>query len=86
MPDLDNFVGAIMAKKIVLGLPDPCRVHLKGFWGNIENHQNGVGKSEKMKVLRMRFSIVENVPTSRGIIFKISRGSQRPYRAKSKKI
>ena len=38
-----------------------------------------------MKVIRMRFSIVENVPMSDDIIFKISRGSQRPYGAKSKK-
>ena len=33
----------------------------------------------------MRFSIVENVAMSDDIIFKISRGSQRPYGAKSKK-
>ena len=42
-------------------------------------------KSRKIKVLRMRFSIVENVPMSDDIIFKLSRGSQRPYGAKSKK-
>ena len=40
---------------------------------------------KNIKVLRMRLSIVENTPTSDDIIFKISRGSQRPYRAKSKK-
>ena len=43
-------------------------------------------KSRKLKVLRMGFSIVENTPTSDDIIFKLSRGSQRPYRAKFKKI
>ena len=37
-----------------------------------------------MKFLRMRFSVLENVPTSDDIIFKLSRGSQRPYGAKSK--
>ena len=42
-------------------------------------------KSQKMKVPRMRFSIVENVPVSDDIILEVSRGSQRPYRAKSKK-
>ena len=33
----------------------------------------------------MRFSIVENTHRFCDIIFKVSRGSQRPYRAKSKK-
>ena len=41
-----------------------------------------VKKSRKMKVLRMRSSIVENVPTPRETIFKLSPASQLPYRAK----
>ena len=40
-------------------------------------------KSQKMKVLRMKFSIVENVRTSRDIIFKLSPASQRPYGGKT---
>ena len=36
------------------------------------------------KSLGMVFSIVENVPTSRESIFMLSRGSQRPYRKKTK--
>ena len=44
----------------------------------------GSKKRRKMKVLRMKFSIVENVPTPRGIIFKLCTASQLPYRAKSK--
>ena len=40
-------------------------------------------KSQKMKVLRMKFSIVENVPTPRESIFKLSTASQLAYRAKS---
>ena len=37
-----------------------------------------VEKSPKMKVLRMKFSILENVPTPRERIFKLSPASQRP--------
>ena len=44
-----------------------------------------VKNSQKMKVLRMKFSIVENVPTSDDIIFKLSPASQLPYNAKIKK-
>ena len=57
------------------------RTHLPTF----KNHQNRVPKSQQYKVLRMRFSILENVPTLHDILFKLSRGCQRPYRAKSKK-
>ncbi len=39
-------------------------------------------KKVKKKVLRMKFSIVENVPTSRDSIFKLSPASQRPPGAK----
>ncbi len=38
-------------------------------------------KLEKMKVLRMKFSIVEHVPTPWGSIFELGRASQGPYRA-----
>ena len=38
-----------------------------------------------MKVLRMTFAIVENVPTPWESIFKLFPASQRPYRAKIKK-
>ena len=39
----------------------------------------GLPKSRKMKVLRMGLPGVENVPTPRGSIFKLSRASQLPY-------
>ena len=35
-----------------------------------------VKKYKEIKVLRMEFSIVENVPTSYGIIFSLFRGPQ----------
>ena len=38
-----------------------------------------------MKVLRMAYSIVENVPTPRESIFKLFPASQHPYRAKNQK-
>jgi len=44
-----------------------------------------VKKSPKMKVLRMKFSIVENVRMLRGIIFKLPRASQLPSGAKIQK-
>ena len=44
----------------------------------------GSKKVDFLKVLRMGFSIVENVPTPCGIIFKLCTASQLPYRAKSK--
>ena len=50
--------------------------------GRLENGR----KSKKKKVLRMKFSIVENVPTSRDSIFKLSPASQRPSGAKNQKI
>ena len=31
MPDFDTFLGAMMGKNIVLELPGPCRVILRGF-------------------------------------------------------
>ena len=34
-PDLDTFMCALMAKTIVPGLGGPCRMHLRGFGGNI---------------------------------------------------
>ncbi len=43
-----------------------------------------VEKTE-IKVLRMKFSIVENVPTSRDSIFKLSPASQRPSGEKKHK-
>ena len=43
----------------------------------------GPEESQKIKVLRMGFSIVENVPTPCGIIFKLCTASQLPYGAKS---
>ena len=45
----------------------------------------GSKKCWKMEVLRMTSSIVENVPTPRETIFKLSPASQLPYRAKIKK-
>ena len=39
-------------------------------------------KSRKMKVLRMKLPIVENVATLRESIFTLSRGSQLPYMQK----
>ena len=44
----------------------------------------GVKNGEKMKVLRMRFSIVENVPTPCGSILNLFRRSQLKSGAKSK--
>ena len=41
--------------------------------------------SRKMKVFRMAYSIVENVPTPRESIFKLFLASQRPYGAKNQK-
>ena len=49
----------------------------------------GLGGSKtcwKMEVLRMTSSIVENVPTPRETIFKLSPASQLPYRAKIQKL
>ena len=40
---------------------------------------------KKKKVLIMKFSILENVPTSDDIIFKLSPASQLPYNAKIQK-
>ena len=68
--------------------PGPARAQAQGalpigpngpwpIWGS-KNRQ-------KKKVLRMRFSIVENVRTPSEIVFIISRGLQLPYGAKSKK-
>ena len=46
----------------------------------------GINKTcQKNKVLGMKFSIVEMVPTFDDIIFKISPASQLPYNAKFKK-
>ena len=45
----------------------------------------GSKKVDLLEILRMGFSIVENVPTPCGIIFKLCTASQLPYRAKSKK-
>ena len=42
---------------------------------------NGL-KETKIQVLRMAFSIVENVPTAHESIFELCPVSQRPYRAK----
>ena len=43
-------------------------------------------KGQKMKVLRMKFSIVENVPASNDIIFKPSPASQLPYNAQIQNV
>ena len=61
----------------------PCHGHfLLPSWKN--RCQVGSGtKSQKMKVLRMAFSIVENVPTPRESIFELFPASQRPYGAKN---
>ena len=60
----------------------PCHGHF--FLPSWENGRR-VGnspKSRKMKVLRMAYSIVENVPTARESIFELCPASQCPYRAK----
>ena len=41
-------------------------------------------KSTKMKVLRMKFSILENVPTSDDIILVVFLALYRPYEEKTK--
>ena len=63
----------------------PCHGHfLLPSWKN--KCQVGSGtKSRKIKVLRMAFSIVENVPTPRESIFELFPASQRPYGAKNQK-
>ena len=43
-------------------------------------------KSRKMKVLRMKCSIVENVPTPRESLLELFLTSQLPYRAKIRKL
>ena len=47
--------------------------------------QERVQKGPKMKALRMKFSILENVPTPQESILKLCTASQRPYMAKSQK-
>ena len=48
--------------------------------------RSGNGRKQlKQKVLRMKFSIVGNVPTPRESIFKLSSASQLPYDAKFEK-
>ena len=62
-----------------------CHGHfLLPSWENGCQVGNGP-KSRKMKVLRMAYPIVENVPTPRESIFKLFPASQRPYRAKKQK-
>ena len=46
----------------------------------------GSKKCRKMKVLRMKCSIVENTPTSQESILKLFLASQLPYRAKIQKM
>ena len=46
----------------------------------------GSKKSRKMKVLRMRSSIVENVPTPQESLLELFPASQLPYRAKIQKL
>jgi hypothetical protein len=47
--------------------------------------EGGLNKNTKNIILRMRFSIAENVRTPCDIIFIISRASQLPYNKKTKK-
>ena len=54
-------------------------------WENGGRLENG-RKIQKLEVLRMKFSIVENVPTPWESIFKLFPASQLPYRAKIQKI
>ena len=42
-------------------------------------------KSRKIEVLRMKFSILENVPTPRERVFKLCTASQRPYKCQIQK-
>ena len=68
--------------------------YLPGLWDTVlrpkmaakDKNPKILDLSKKMKVLRMRFSIVENTPTPRESIFTLSRGSQLPYNKKSKNI
>ena len=46
----------------------------------------GSKKDRKMKVLRMRSSIVENVPTPQESLLELFPASQLPYRAKIQKM
>ena len=46
--------------------------------------ESRMAKQKKMKVLRMAYSIVENVATPRESMFKLFPVSQRPYGAKQK--
>ena len=63
----------------------PCHGHfLLPSWENGCRVGNSP-KSRKMTVLRMPYSIVENVPTPRESIFKLFPASQRPYGAKNQK-
>ena len=58
-------------------------------WGGgliMDYWEGGQQKCRKTKVLRMKFSIVENVPTPWESIFKLFPASQLPYRAKIQKI
>ena len=60
-----------------MGFQGECKGENAGGGGEVKNGQ-------KMKVLRMRFSIVENVPTPCGSILNLFRGSQLKSGAKSK--
>ena len=60
-----------------------CRVGQMGV--GLGGSESG-RKSQKMKVLRMKSSIVENVPTPWESLFELFPASQLPYRAKIKKI
>ena len=76
---------------------DGSGIRIEAWHGHllVPSWENGcqVGKvggrsktSRKMKVLGMKLPIVENVPTPRESIFRLFAASQRPYRAKNKKM
>ena len=66
--------------------PDPLDVRQVGRGPTRWEGRKRVEKSRKMKVLRMKSSIVENVPTPWESLFELFPASQLPYRAKLNKI
>ena len=66
------YLGLVSTRKLIAGSKSCDRARM-------------VEKTQKMKVIRMKFSILENVPIPRGSILELGRASQLPYRAKIKK-
>ena len=73
--DASALVGNAQPATYLTRDPLVCQVGKVGKWS--KNDKN-------IKVLRMKFSIVENVPTPRESIFTLSRASQLPYSEQNK--